>query len=96
MHDVPHPAGFGQLDGLAVRPDGFAVAAAPEAVGQQRDEAPAAALGGQVAVALAVLLLIIPAVMPADAAALASQNVQWLIGALFVGGLGGVVWQGKP
>ena len=51
---------------------------------------------GLVAVALAVLLLIIPAVMPADAAALASQNVQWLIGALFVGGLGGVVWQGKP
>jgi hypothetical protein len=51
---------------------------------------------GLVAIALAVSLLIIPAVMPADAAALASQNVQWLIGALFVGGLGGVLWQGKP
>ena len=51
---------------------------------------------GIVAIALAVSLLVIPVVMPADAAALASQNVQWLIGALFVGGLGGVLWQGKP
>ena len=51
---------------------------------------------GLVAIALAVSLLVIPVVMPADAAALASQNVQWLIGALFVGGLGGVLWQGKP
>ena len=51
---------------------------------------------GLVAVALAIALLVIPVVMPADAAALASQNVQWLIGALFVGGLGGVLWKGKP
>lgn len=51
---------------------------------------------GIVAIALALSLLVIPVVMPADAAALASQNVQWLIGALFVGGLGGVLWQGKP
>ena len=51
---------------------------------------------GIVAIALAVSLLVIPVVMPADAAALASQNVQWLIGALFVGGLGGVLWKGKP
>lgn len=51
---------------------------------------------GIVAIALAMSLLVIPVVMPADAAALASQNVQWLIGALFVGGLGGVLWQGKP
>jgi hypothetical protein len=50
---------------------------------------------GIVAIALAVSLLIIPVVMPADAAALASQNVQWLIGALFIGGLGGVVWHRK-
>ncbi len=50
---------------------------------------------GIVAIALAVSLLIIPVVMPADAAALASQNVQWLIGALFISGLGGVVWHRK-
>jgi hypothetical protein len=50
---------------------------------------------GIVAIALAVSLLIIPAIMPADAAALASQNVQWLITALFIGGLGGVVWHRK-
>jgi hypothetical protein len=50
---------------------------------------------GIVAIALAVSLLIIPAIMPADAAALASQNVQWLITALFIGGLGGVVWHKK-
>ena len=50
---------------------------------------------GLLAIALGVSLLIIPAVMPADAAALASQNVQWLITALFVGGLGGVVWHRK-
>jgi uncharacterized membrane protein len=47
---------------------------------------------GVVAIALAVALLIIPAVMPAEAAQLASENVKWLIGALFIGGLGGVVW----
>jgi hypothetical protein len=50
---------------------------------------------GIVAIALAVSLLVIPVIMPADAAALASQNVQWLITALFVGGLGGVVWHRK-
>lgn len=50
---------------------------------------------GLLAIALGVSLLVIPAVMPADAAALASQNVQWLITALFVGGLGGVVWHRK-
>ena len=50
---------------------------------------------GIVAIALAVSLLVIPAIMPADAAALASQNVQWLITALFIGGLGGVVWHKK-
>lgn len=50
---------------------------------------------GLLAIALAVSLLVIPVIMPADAAALASQNVQWLITALFVGGLGGVVWHRK-
>jgi hypothetical protein len=50
---------------------------------------------GIVAIALAISLLVIPVIMPADAAALASQNVQWLITALFVGGLGGVVWHRK-
>jgi hypothetical protein len=52
-------------------------------------------LAGIVAIALAISLLVIPVIMPADAAALASQNVQWLITALFVGGLGGVVWHRK-
>lgn len=50
---------------------------------------------GLLAIALAVSLLVIPVIMPADAAALVSQNVQWLITALFVGGLGGVVWHRK-
>lgn len=50
---------------------------------------------GIVAIALGASLLVIPVIMPADAAALASQNVQWLITALFVGGLGGVVWHRK-
>ena len=50
---------------------------------------------GLVAIALAVSLLIIPFVVPAEKAMHLSSNVQWLIGALFVGGLGGVIWQEK-
>ncbi len=50
---------------------------------------------GLLAIVLGAALLVIPVVMPADAAALASQNVQWLITALFIGGLGGVVWHRK-
>ena len=50
---------------------------------------------GIVAIALGVSLLIIPVIMPADAAALTSQNVQWLITALFASGLGGIIWHRK-
>jgi|Laugresubdmm15sn_1035100.scaffolds.fasta_scaffold07690_2 hypothetical protein len=50
---------------------------------------------GFVAIALGVSLLIIPMIMPADAAALTSQNVQWLITALFASGLGGIIWHRK-
>jgi hypothetical protein len=51
---------------------------------------------GLVAVALAVALLVVPLHVEGEAAAMLSDNIKWLIGALFVGGLGGVVWQGKP
>jgi hypothetical protein len=51
---------------------------------------------GLVAAALAASLLVIPLVAPADAAMHLSDNVKWLIGALFVGGLGGVIWKEKP
>lgn len=50
---------------------------------------------GLVAVALAVALLVVPLVAPAEAASLLSSNIQWLITALFVGGLGSVVWREK-
>lgn len=53
-------------------------------------------LMGLVAITLAISLLVIPAVMPADAAALASENVKWLIGALFASGIGAVLWNEKP
>ena len=51
---------------------------------------------GLVAVALALALLVVPLHVEGEAAAMLSDNIKWLIGALFVGGLGGVVWQGKP
>jgi len=51
---------------------------------------------GLIAVALAVALLVNPLVVPIDAAMQLSDNVKWLIGALFVGGLGGVIWKEKP
>lgn len=51
---------------------------------------------GLVAVALAVALLVVPLHVEGEAAAMLSDNIKWLIGALFVGGLGGVLWQGKP
>jgi xanthine/uracil permease len=52
-------------------------------------------IAGLLAIALAVALLVIPAIMPAEAAALASENVRWLIGALFASGLGGLLWHGQ-
>lgn len=50
---------------------------------------------GLIAVALAVSLLVIPLVVPVDAAMQLSDNVKWLIGALFTAGLGGVIWKEK-
>lgn len=51
---------------------------------------------GIVAIALGVALLVVPVFFPADVASLMSTNIQWLIGALFVGGLGGVIWKEQP
>jgi len=50
---------------------------------------------GLVAVGLAVALLVVPIGLEGEAATLLSQNIQWLIGALFVGGLSGVIWKEK-
>lgn len=50
---------------------------------------------GFVAIALAVALLIVPIKLEGEAAAQLSENIKWLIGALFVGGLGGVLWHPK-
>jgi hypothetical protein len=51
---------------------------------------------GIVAIALAMSLVLVPVHFPAEVATLMSTNIQWLIGALFVGGLGGVIWKEKP
>jgi len=51
--------------------------------------------GGVIAIALAVALLVVPVHFEGEVAAQLSANIQWLIGALFIGGLGGVIWQGK-
>lgn len=50
---------------------------------------------GIVAIALAAALLIVPVKLEGEAAAQLSENIKWLIGALFVGGLGSVVWKEK-
>jgi hypothetical protein len=51
---------------------------------------------GLVAIALALSLVIVPIHVEGAAAAMLSENIKWLIGALFVGGLGGVLWKEKP
>jgi hypothetical protein len=51
---------------------------------------------GIIAIGLAVALIVVPAAFPPEIASLMSTNIQWLIGALFVGGLGGVIWREKP
>ena len=51
---------------------------------------------GLVAIALSLSLVIVPIHVDAAAAAMLSENIKWLIGALFVGGLGGVLWKEKP
>jgi hypothetical protein len=50
---------------------------------------------GIVAIGLAAALLIVPIKFEGDVALQLSANIQWLITALFVGGLGGVVWHRK-
>ena len=50
---------------------------------------------GLVAIALALALLIVPTILPAEASAQLSENIKWLITALFVGGLGGVIFPEK-
>ena len=50
---------------------------------------------GLLALALAGLLVAVPFIAPPDRAAMVTANVQWLIGALFVGGLGGVLFPEK-
>lgn len=51
---------------------------------------------GIVAIALALALLVVPVHFEGEVAAQLSANIQWLIGALFVGGLGGVIWHKQP
>lgn len=50
---------------------------------------------GLVAVALAVALLVVPFHVEGEAAAMLSDNIKWLIGALFASGLGGIIWHRK-
>ena len=50
---------------------------------------------GLLAIALAVALLIVPLHVEGDAAAQLSNNIQWLITALFASGLGGIIWHRK-
>lgn len=52
-------------------------------------------IAGIVAILLAVALLVVPLVIPAEKASLVSTNIQWLIGALFIGGIGGVLFPEK-
>lgn len=51
---------------------------------------------GIVAIGLAVALLVVPIHFPPEVASMLSSNIQWLIGALFIGGLGGVIWKENP
>lgn len=50
---------------------------------------------GLLAIALAAALLIVPLHVEGDAAAQLSNNIQWLITALFASGLGGIIWHRK-
>lgn len=52
-------------------------------------------IAGVLAILLAVSLMVIPVILPSEAAGLASENVKWLIGALFASGLGGMLWRGE-
>lgn len=50
---------------------------------------------GLLAIALAIALLIVPLHVESEAAAQLSNNIQWLITALFASGLGGIIWHRK-
>lgn len=50
---------------------------------------------GLLAIALAVALLIVPLGVEGEAAAQLSDNIRWLITALFASGLGGIIWHRK-
>jgi hypothetical protein len=50
---------------------------------------------GLAAIVLAVALIVVPLVVHVETASLVSENIKWLIGALFVGGLGGVLFPDK-
>ena len=50
---------------------------------------------GLLAIVLAIALLIVPLHVEAEAAAQLSNNIQWLITALFASGLGGIIWHRK-
>ncbi len=50
---------------------------------------------GLLAIALAIALLIVPLHVEGEAAAQLSNNIQWLITALFASGLGGIIWHRK-
>lgn len=47
---------------------------------------------GLAAIVLAVALIVVPIFVHVETASLVSENIKWLIGALFVGGLGGVLF----
>lgn len=50
---------------------------------------------GLAAIVLAVALIVVPLVVHVETASLVSENIKWLIGALFVGGIGGVLFPDK-
>ncbi len=50
---------------------------------------------GLAAIVLAIALIVVPLVLHVEAATLVSENIKWLIGALFIGGLGGVLFPDK-
>jgi hypothetical protein len=47
---------------------------------------------GLAAIILALALIIGPFIVHTENAALVSENIKWLIGTLFVGGIGGVLF----
>lgn len=48
---------------------------------------------GLIAIVLAIALLVIPIILEGEKAAALTENVKWLIGALFASGLGAVIFK---